>query len=526
MNKSFKDHKFLKSSKLIFLLIASLYAVSNFIWWMINTPVIPIGISALHFSDIFSGTWLMYNAPLLTWIMRGMFFIFGKEYFDLIIIFINYVFFIISLYFIYKIGTELKDKQTGSIAMILFSLVPAVYAFSRHYGHQDYHLIGAITFNIYCLIKSDYFRNRKWSFIYGVSAGLGLMIKDPFLVYFIMPFAYIVFKGIKDKQTGFVNVLFAVLSGSVISGWHYFRPEIIKKILYEPVTETAPVFEFESLRVMTTGLWEELLSPPIFIIFIIGLIWFIHRYKSEYKHVILLWFFVPWAVIMFMPHFKIAEYGLGFIPAVVLIASSWVSDIKKIHIRKFIVFFAISTGFLQYASFSYGINSLPLFDAKLKIGRYPISYYDRNIFSDSSSLKEDKNIILLGKFISNYKDKTIFVNCNFDFNKDMLVVYSCLYCPTLKLKFDTWHEIVSLDDVDIIICFDPISDEKHAEIREFYNKVHPLNRRIKNIEKNLTELKQNLSDRKNNIAANFELKNSFYIDKDNKDTEVSVFEKK
>ncbi|MDD5102300.1 MAG: glycosyltransferase family 39 protein, partial [Endomicrobiaceae bacterium] len=153
----------ISNTKIIFIVIAIWYAVGNFIWWQINTPIIPYDIAARHFLDIFTEGYLFYNAPLLTYIMRFMFYIFGKEYFDLIIIFINYIFFLIPLYFIYKIGTELKDKETGNIAMILFAMVPAIYGMSRQYGHQDYHIIAAIAFNIYCLIKTDHFKNLKWS---------------------------------------------------------------------------------------------------------------------------------------------------------------------------------------------------------------------------------------------------------------------------------------------------------------------------------------------------------------------------
>ncbi|MDD5021560.1 MAG: hypothetical protein PHR82_05405, partial [Endomicrobiaceae bacterium] len=121
------NKKQLDSSFSIFVIISFSYAIFNFSWWQFYTPIIPYGMSAIHFIDIFREGNLFYNAPLLTYIMRFMFFIFGKEYYDLIIIFVNYIFFLVPLYFIYKIGVELKDKETGNIAMILFALVPAVY---------------------------------------------------------------------------------------------------------------------------------------------------------------------------------------------------------------------------------------------------------------------------------------------------------------------------------------------------------------------------------------------------------------
>ena len=90
-----KKTNFKDSSFIIFIAIALFYAIGNFIWWKINTPIIPVTISALHFNDIFKDGYLYYNAPLITWIMKSMFYIFGKKYFDLQIIGVNYIFFLI-----------------------------------------------------------------------------------------------------------------------------------------------------------------------------------------------------------------------------------------------------------------------------------------------------------------------------------------------------------------------------------------------------------------------------------------------
>ncbi len=87
------NNKQFDSAFVIFLIIAIIYAIGNLIWWSINTPIVPMFDSAVHFTDIFINGWLFYNAPLVTYIMRFMFYIFGRESFDLIIIFVNYIFF-------------------------------------------------------------------------------------------------------------------------------------------------------------------------------------------------------------------------------------------------------------------------------------------------------------------------------------------------------------------------------------------------------------------------------------------------
>jgi len=305
--------------------------------------------------------------------------------------------------------------------MILFALSPAVYGMSRQYGHQDYHIIAGIIFNIYCLIKTDYFRNRKWTIWYGISVGLGLMIKDAFLAYFFVPFIYIVIVGLKDRadKTKIVNIILAIAIGSLIAGWHYFRSFIIYKILYEPISEPAPIFCFASLRVTTIGLWEELLSPPIFLVFIIGLIYFIWKYKGKYKNIILLWFFVPWTIMIFMLHGKLPEYGAGFIPAMILISAIFISDIKKVYIKKTVIILLIGVLFLQYVNFSYQIFDIGIFNINYENEKYKISYYNKNsdlIWIDKKSIQ--LNLKFSQYLKSNYSNKRIkideFVPANID----------------------------------------------------------------------------------------------------------------
>ncbi|MBR3628444.1 MAG: glycosyltransferase family 39 protein [Elusimicrobia bacterium] len=389
---------------LIFIIIAVLYCIGNFIWWYFNTPIFPNDDSAVHFNDIFRTGYFYYNAPLITWIMKAMFFVFGTQYFDLQIIFVNYIFFLIALYFIYKIGLELKDKETGNIAMVLFALTPAIYQLSRQYGHQEYHVMIAMIPNIYCLIKLNNFKNTKWSILYGLTVGLGLLVKDEFLPYFFTPWLYVVIRSLieKTEKKNTINILLTILIGALISGCHYFRTEIINKVLYDSTADSVSVFSFDSLRVTTTGLSEYLLSPPIFILFIAGLIWFIYKYKNRNKWIILLWFVVPWMMITFMPHYKLPEYCLGFVPAIILISSVFITNITNIkNIKKSLVLFIIIIYSFQYIYFVYSKNDFIFKDL----------YYNNRILNKTYiKSKEELNFNLeLFSDINKYSVKRIFL---------------------------------------------------------------------------------------------------------------------
>lgn len=429
-----KTKNYKNLSIIIFLSISLLYAVGNFVWWYLNTPIVCHGYSALHFLDIFQDTILYNNAPLITWIMKCLFFVFGKHYFDLQIIILNYILFSIALYFIYKIGFELKDKETGNIAMILFALTPAVYIMSRQYGHQDWHVMIAMVVNIYCLIKLDDFKYRKWSILYGITVGLGLLIKDEFLPYFFTPWLYTVIKSLIEKVEikKIINILITIILGSLISGCHYFRCDIINKILHEPIRETVNIFTCENIRMMTLGLSDDLLSPILFIVFLIGFIWFVISFSNKNKWNILLWILIPWLIILFMPHRKEPEYNIGYIPAIILIISLFISNIKNKTIKFLVLFISIFILLLQFFNLSY--KKISLIDRFNYYNRHNLMFYDD---TDTSALVE------LIENLEVFKNKKIFI---FNTNSYILQIHTLLAFMALN-EFNVCFDISEADVV-------------------------------------------------------------------------------
>lgn len=477
------------NSKIIFLAIAAFYAVGNFIWWILNTPVYPYGFSTIHFLDIFSSGYFFDNAPLLTYITKSMFFIFGKKYFDLIVFFINYIFFLIPLYFIYKIGRELKDNEAGNTAMIFFALVPAVYGMSRQYGHH-YHIMAAITFNIYCLIKTKYFTNLKWSLLYGISAGLGLLVKDAFIAFFIVPFIVSAAKALKNNSgtAAITNLTASLIALIPLSFLHYARPGIIKKFLYEPSTEPVNM-SFENIRAMTLGLYDELLSLPIFILFAAGIFWYIKEYKNKYKYLLLLWFFIPWSALILMSHHKQAEYGAGFIPAMILISAIYVSDLKSVHLKKTILAIIIILGIMQYIDFSYRIN-LGFARISTRLAGPEIRYYAKYgkniIFYDANTVKKPEIIV---NCLKNYNDarnkRTVFVDVNLDDINSINVIMQLN-----GLNFTIINDYTGCSDIsgaDIIIRDVDISTQN--KIDSFIHRINE--RKFKNKNTDITDFIKN-----------------------------------
>lgn len=407
---------------IVFIVIAFFYLIGNLLWYKLNTPIIIQGIYNNYFFRVLQeGEFFFEITPLIIWIMKGCLKIFGNKYFDLEIIFMNYFFFLIALYFINKICIEIKDKQTGIIAMILFALTPAVYGASRQYGHHDYHIMCISILNIYALIRTDYFINRKWSVFYGISVGVGLLAKDAFLAYFFVPYMYFVIKSLMEKanrRQKIINIITTILTGSLIAGCHYFNLDVIVKILKDPLVESHySLFSFEGIRIFTTGLSEYLLSFPIFLLFLISVFLYILKYKNiKYKYIIFLWFITPWIVLMLMRHHKQPDYGLGLIPPIIIIVSLYISNIKNILYKKILSIVLVIVCLLQYISFSYGIN-IGLSDLKIHLKDYNFYYYDINYgngtyYPNMLTYNRENGYycISMVKYLEeNFKDKTIFV---------------------------------------------------------------------------------------------------------------------
>ncbi len=512
-----KNH-FKNSSFIIFITIAIFYTIGNFIWWKINTPIIPQGICAVHFRDIFEDSVFFYNnAPLMSWIMKFAFHIFGKQYFDLQIMFVNFLFFVASLFFVYKLGEKLGRKETGNVAMFLFALTPVIYGMSRQYGHQDWHVMCAMTANIYCLIMAKDFKDRKWSVLYGISVGFGLLIKDEFLPYFFSPWLYVVLRSLikemeKDK---IINIIITILTGSLLAGGHYFNMYRIGKILHDPIIETKSVFCFESLRITTLGLSEYLLSPPIFVLFAIGLIWFVLKFNNKNKPIILLWIMVPWLIIMFMPHHKLPEYETGFVPAMILIASIYFCNIKHKYVKKMVMGIILLIGLLQYVDFSYAKYSYGL---GFKYKSHKINYFDIEVNDDFFSpnymgYEKNMEIISLVSYLrNNFIGNSIYL---YQFINTTETMVSYLKVNGVHRVYFCMPDMVKSDIIVDVEKYSVLNEEYVFEQEKLFLQFHKL-------KENLEEVREKINATIAEVKNNYVKIDEFYLNEENKKAEKHV----
>lgn len=98
----------------------------------------------------------------------------------------NSIYLVLFLLAVYGIGERLAGPWIGLASAALASLFPIVFAMSR-YLYIDFALASLVAVNVCLLLRSEGFRRRGYSLLYGLSFGLGMLVKWTFVVFALAP---------------------------------------------------------------------------------------------------------------------------------------------------------------------------------------------------------------------------------------------------------------------------------------------------------------------------------------------------
>ena len=130
-------------------------------------------------------------------------------------------------------------------------LAPGLVNLSRRY-YLDFPLAAMVCTGVYCLVRSENFRNRKGSVLFGVVAGLGMLTKWTYPIFLAAPVILALFRSKPTRHT-IKNIALASLIPLVIAApwyiasldrivWNFLRFRLDARL-----TEMAPVLSSSSL---------------------------------------------------------------------------------------------------------------------------------------------------------------------------------------------------------------------------------------------------------------------------------------
>lgn len=261
----------------------------------------------------------------------------------------NMVFLFILILSIYKIGTLMFNRHAGLLACVLILLFPLVLSQSVLYM-PDLPLTSMVAFSMFTLIKSDYFKNTKFSIISGLSFGLGMLTKWTYLFFVLGPIFYAVFKafysessqqyGVKEPwylRKSLRNIILFVIISIVTFGPYYFPilPALIEETFKYSHGALAhgpdSLFSFASALFYPVALWKDMITPFGFILFIIGMV-LLSFSKNGYKTLLFVWTLVPYFIFTFVIQNKVPRYMMPWLTPISLIICFCISKIASINV--------------------------------------------------------------------------------------------------------------------------------------------------------------------------------------------------
>lgn len=292
---------------------------------------------------------------------------------------VNLIYFPVLICSVYFIGRKIHSRDAGMISAFIISAYPVVFGISRRVM-LDFALMSLVALNICSLLYSDNFQNRKFSWLCGVSFGLGMLTKWTFLFFTSGPLLCVCWKAMRicrakgrggeSGQVG-MNVIIACLASGIISiPWyatHIFHNGLISRLallsryIHEGSYTQGFVAnaDFNNFIYYPLQLYSFQISPVFAAIFIFGLIAFI-RYGRPYRLFLFSWLILAYALFTVMPN-KNTRHTLSLLPAVALISSFAFVRLKQRYRDIFfvlIILFGLAQ-FLIISFFGAGAGKFP-----------------------------------------------------------------------------------------------------------------------------------------------------------------------
>ncbi len=178
----------------------------------------------MEFTRVFTKI-IIFHPPLITILPLPFYFLFGKSTFSSLLV---YTFFIIIFcIYLFLLTRKIFNKRVALLAVAITSLFPLTYGLWRQFM-IEFGLATLLVIYIFYLVKTDEFIKVKYIIPLGFICGLGLLMKETFLLFIIGPTVYYLVQAIshlkKERSWTFIrNIILLLFISFLIAGPWYFK---------------------------------------------------------------------------------------------------------------------------------------------------------------------------------------------------------------------------------------------------------------------------------------------------------------
>jgi dolichyl-phosphate-mannose-protein mannosyltransferase len=317
--------------------------------------------------------------------------------------FTNTIFLAIIIIFIFKIGKLLYTPSAGLLAAFIVSFCPFMLKYS-HLLFSEMCLTAVLSIGFWLLLKTGTFRDRRYSIWLGLVMGAGMLIKQTYLFFIVLPVAFEGIKGVLSRENfrpdrydavphgsggkkivrftpAGVNLLLSILIAAAVSLPYYLIcSEEIKAMRIMNIIQESSI-PLRSVLTVKHFFWGftalgNLTGLFFFILFIIGLA---GSFKAKYrKKLLLLAWLAGGGGLTFLFLKDRTRYFFPLLPACALISSFWIIKIKNLIIKRAVFILLIINSALIYIWMTWGVSLFNLYPRPVSL-IFPDSDYQLDI---------------------------------------------------------------------------------------------------------------------------------------------------
>lgn len=274
----------------------------------------------------------------------------------------NVLFMTILIYSLFQIGKRIQNEETGILACILFVLYPLVFNRSREFMLETA-LLAVTAFSCYFLLYSEEFRHRAYTTLFGLSVGLGMLVKPTYLSYMFGPVCFVLWSMARDiiqrnaqvaeSVKRIIQVVPSLLVGLLIAGLWYIPNygsfiKDFRRVTSLDTTGYGPL-DIQSFLFFPNVLIVQQIGLFFFLIFVYGL----SRLTSSIDCRKAM-FLVTWVLSIYLIHtlarFKVFSQDVGILLPISIISAIGLSSLGRW--RRPAIAATLAMGIFQFATLS------------------------------------------------------------------------------------------------------------------------------------------------------------------------------
>lgn len=324
-----------------------------------------------------------FYPPFLYMSTVPFYLLFGTEYSSALLV--NLLFLLVIILSSFFIGKKLLSIGAGLLAAFTISTVPTYSFLMRNY-YIDLSLCAMVSLGYALLLYTNHFEDLRYSILFGISLGLGMLTKWTYILYLIAPICFSLFVFFKNnsfnpkKYVSLIKVSAFVVVALIISlSWYSPRQvrALLPLIMKEPghaLLEGDPVFGLDALFYYFFEIIGNY-SLFYFLLFALGAIFFVRYYKRKYfKSQLLFSILVTYAFFTLIFN-KDPRYIAPIYVYLACMAAVGINKIKKGRLAQSVIILVVFLGLLQNVAYNskfsrgtYGVGRLVVFNLN---GIYP-----------------------------------------------------------------------------------------------------------------------------------------------------------